>query len=60
MELKTRLKHYKRKMRHAKFLEAIITDLHSEIVKDVLNGIRPENKAKLLKKYNKRLKLILY
>ena len=60
MALKTKLKKYKRKLQHAKFLEAIITDLHNEIVRDTLRDIRPKNKAKLLRKYNRRLRLILY
>lgn len=31
-----------------------------EIINGVLKNIDPNNKAKLLKKYNRRLKLIVY
>tara|TARA_R100001198_G_scaffold94949_2_gene79496 strand:- start:229 stop:441 length:213 start_codon:yes stop_codon:yes gene_type:complete len=61
-----------RKAKHVSFLETTIASLHSEIVTasfkskfsfnkniTVMHG-NIENKAKLLKKYNRRLKLILY
>lgn len=61
-----------RKKKHIKFLHNIIVELHSEIVKAAFQseysfnknitifGGNIENKAKLLKKYNRRLKLISY
>lgn len=67
-----RYKKKKRKTKHVKFLENRITILHSEIVNasfkseysfnkniTVVHG-NIENKAKLLKKYNRRLKLLIY
>jgi len=67
-----RYKKNKRKAKHVKFLENRITFLHSEIVNasfkseysfnkniTVVHG-NVENKAKLLKKYNRRLKLLIY
>lgn len=58
--LTTKLKQKKRKADHVKFLHQIITKLHSEIVMAALNDNIAKNKAVLLKKYNRRLKLILY
>lgn len=68
----TKLKRRKRKADHVKFLHQIIAELHGNIIKasfkseysfnkniTILHG-NIENKAKLLKKYNRRLKLILY
>ena len=60
MELLTKLKQKKRKAQHVAFLEMTITDLHNSIVNEVIKGNSPINQAKLLKKYNRRLKLILY
>lgn len=70
--LTTKLKRQKRKADHVKFLHQIIAELHGDIIKasfkseysfnkniTILHG-NIENKAKLLKKYNRRLKLILY
>jgi hypothetical protein len=70
--LTKKLKQKKRKADHVKFLHQIITELHGDIIKasfkgeysfnkniTILHG-NIENKAKLLKKYNRRLKLILY
>ena len=67
-----RYKKKKRKAKHVKFLENRITFLHNEIVNasfkseysfnkniTVFQG-NIENKAKLLKKYNRRLKLMRY
>jgi hypothetical protein len=56
----TKLKRQKRKADHVKFLHQIIAELHGEIVIAALNSNIAKNKAKLLKKYNRRLKLILY
>lgn len=60
MELMTKLKQKKRKADHVEFLRLTITDLHNSIVNEVIKGNSPINQAKLLKKYNRRLKLILY
>ena len=57
------LKRRKRKLEHVKYLENRINELHNDIIKDILKGndkLKVYNKAKLLKKYNRRLKLILY
>ena len=59
----TRLKRRKRKQQHVNYLEKRINQLHNEVVKDILKGndkLKVYNKARLLKKYNRRLKLILY
>lgn len=58
--LVTKLKRQKRKADHVKFLHQIIAELHGEIVIAALNSNIAKNKAILLKKYNRRLKLILY
>ena len=58
--LVTKLKQRKRKADHVKFLHQIIAELHGEIVIAALNSNIAKNKAILLKKYNRRLKLILY
>ena len=70
--LKRKLIALKRKKQHVKVLENRITELHNEIVKSVLKSEYSFNKnitiisgnvevkAKLLKKYNKRLKLITF
>jgi len=53
----------RRKAQHIMFLENRITLIHSEIVSDVINGndkLNLYNKAKLLKKYNRRLKILIY
>ena len=67
-----RYKKNRRKAKHVRFLENRIAFLHNEIVSasfkseysfnkniTVMHG-NIENKAKLLKKYNRRLKLIVY
>ena len=67
-----KLKKKRRKRRHVSFLETRIAFLHNEIVSasftgeyslnkniTVLHG-NIENKAKLLKKYNRRLKILIY
>ncbi len=70
--LMKKLKRRKRKADHVKYLENKILLLHNEIVNAAFSseysfnknitilGGNIENKAKLLKKYNRRLKLILY
>jgi hypothetical protein len=58
-----KLKRRKRKAQHVMFMENQINLLNNEIITDVLCGnykLKVYNKAKLLKKYNRRLKLILY
>lgn len=58
-----RLKRRKRKQEHVRFLEDRINELHNEVVKDIIKGndkLKVYNKARLLKRYNRRLKLILY
>jgi hypothetical protein len=58
-----KLKRRKRKAQHIMFMENQINLLNNEIITDVLCGnykLKAYNKAKLLKKYNRRLKLILY
>jgi|TARA_R110002167_G_scaffold361796_1_gene580400 hypothetical protein len=59
----TKLKRRKRKLEHVKYLENRINELHNDIIKDILKGndkLKVYNKSRLLIKYNRRLKLILY
>ncbi len=64
--MQTLIQKYKKKRRkadHVRFLENRITIMHSEIVSDVIKGndkLNLYNKAKLLKKYNRRLKILIY
>ena len=64
--MQTLIQKYKKKRRkadHVRFLENRITIIHSEIVSDVIKGndkLNLYNKAKLLKKYNRRLKILIY
>ena len=58
-----KLKRRKRKAQHVKYLENRINELHNDIIKDILKGndkLKVYNKSRLLIKYNRRLKLILY
>lgn len=67
-----KLKKQQRKAEHVRFLENRIAFLHNEIVSASFNGEYSlnknitvlhgniENKAKLLKKYNRRLKILIY
>jgi hypothetical protein len=67
-----KFKKNRRKANHVKFLHLKIAELHSEIIAESFKGefqfnkgitiihSNVENKAKLLKKYNRRLKLIVY
>jgi len=62
----------RRKASHVRFLQSRITLLHNEIVKASFRGEfsfnknitiihgNVENKAKLLQKYNRRLKILIY
>ena len=67
-----KFKKNRRKAKHVKFLENRIAFLHNDIVSasfkgeyslnkniTVLHG-NIENKAKLLRKYNRRLKILIY
>ena len=62
--LTLKLKRQRRKQRHVRFLQETIAELNNIIVRDVIslaydrNSL--QNKAKLLKKYNRRLRLITY
>ena len=51
-------------MRHINLLHETIAELNSSIVRDVISsdyqGDSLQNKAKLLLKYNRRLRLITY
>ena len=67
-----KLKKQRRKAEHVRFLENRIVFLHNEIVNASFKGEYSfnknitvihgnlENKAKLLKKYNRRLKILIY
>ena len=67
-----RYKKNRRKQQHVSFLENRIAFLHNEIVSASFKGEYSfnknitvihgniENKAKLLKKYNRRLKILIY
>lgn len=54
------IKKYYRKRRHVHYMTQMICDLHNEIFNDALNEVINKNKALLIKKYNRRLNLILY
>jgi hypothetical protein len=70
--LAIKYKKKKRKASHLLYLKETIVNLHNEIVQDVLKGeyifnknitvckSNIPNKARLLKKYNRRLKWLLY
>lgn len=67
-----KLKKKRRKAEHVRYLENRIVFLHNEIVNASFKGEYSfnknitvihgnlENKAKLLKKYNRRLKILIY
>lgn len=55
-----RLKRRKRKTKHVEMLRASINELHNDIVHGVLKNKDVTTKAILLKKYCRRLNLILY
>jgi len=60
MELLTKLKKRKRKAQHVEVLRSSINDLHNQIVHGVLKEQDVTTKAILLRKYCRRLNLILY
>lgn len=55
-----RIKEHIRKRKHIHYMTQTVCDLHNEIFNDALNGVVNKNKALLIKKYNRRLTLILY
>ena len=59
-----KLKQRRRKLRHISLLHETIAELNTGIVRDVISsdyqGDSLQNKAKLLLKYNRRLRLITY
>jgi len=62
--LTQKLKKKQRKQRHIRFLQETIVELNNGIVRDVISldyqGDSLKNKAKLLKKYNRRMRLLVY
>ena len=62
--LTQKLKKQRRKQRHIRFLQETITVISNDILRDVIslaydrNSL--QNKAKLLKKYNRRMRLLVY
>ena len=62
--LTQKLKKQRRKQRHIGFLQETITAISNDILRDVIslaydrNSL--QNKAKLLKKYNRRMRLLVY
>ena len=59
-KLQQKLKLFKRKKRHVKYLENSIWHLKYQILNDALMLKINENKVNLFHKYNKRLKLITF
>ena len=59
-KLQKKLKLFKRKKRHVKYLENSIWHLKYQILNDALVLKINENKVNLFHKYNKRLKLITF
>jgi len=70
--LTQKLKKQRRKQRHLRFLQETITAISNDILRDVISAdfqenkkiiichSRLQNKAKLLKKYNRRMRLLAY
>lgn len=61
--MQTLIRKYKknrRKAKHIRFLHQKITELNKEVISSVLNNTSASNKAKLIRKYSRRLKLIMY
>ncbi len=70
--LTQKLKKQRRKQLHIRFLQETIVELNNGIVRDVISAdfqenkkiiichSRLQNKAKLLKKYNRRMRLLVY
>jgi hypothetical protein len=59
-KLQQKLKLFKRKKRHVKYLENSIWHLKYQILNDALVLKINKNKVNLFHKYNKRLKLITF
>ena len=59
-KLQKKLRLFKRKSRHVRYLENSIWRLKYEILNDALVLNINENKVNLFHKYNKRLKLITF
>lgn len=59
-KLQQKLKRFKRKRRHVRYLETSIWHLKYQIINDALVLKINENKVNLFHKYNKRLKLITF
>ena len=55
-----KLKKNKRKAEHVKFVQNRIATLYNEIVHDAIYKKVNYNKAKLVKKYYRRLRLLVY
>jgi hypothetical protein len=61
-----RIRHIIRKRKHIRFIHSIICDLHNDIFSAVLSGVTVNekgvltNRAKLIKKYSRRLALLNY
>jgi len=60
MKFLIKLKKKKRKEEHLLMIHDTIAVLHNEVINSAAQGIAEINKAKLLKKYNRRLQLILF
>ena len=60
VKLQKKLRLFKRRRRHVKYLENNIWHLKYEILNDALVLKVNENKVNLFHKYNKRLKLITF
>ena len=60
VKLQKKLRLFKRRRRHVKYLENNIWHLKYEILNDALVLNINENKVNLFHKYNKRLKLITF
>jgi len=58
--LQIRLKSYKRKLNHVKYLRTTIWNLKYSILNDALRYQVDKNKIDLFHKYQKRLKLITF
>ena len=70
--LTQKLKKQRRKQRHIRFLQETITVISNDILRDVISAdfqenkkiiichSRLQNKSKLLKKYNRRMRLLVY
>jgi len=60
MEYKIKLKSFRRRQKHIKYLETVIWQLKYNILNDALDLKINKTKVNLFHKYNKRLKLITF